>query len=626
MFAIAQLSAQNLHFTSACDAIVAVTSSSSCEAEVLLEVAAISDDTCTIGPGVIDYTYTAIINDGGTVTQLNGNGNTVLLKLPKGNHQLNFVAQDGCTGDTAQCIIPIEVKDLEGPIAYCHVGVSTISVPISPGGYIDIWASDFDLGSEDNCTEPSQLRFSFSDDPTDRTIRRTCDDVTGLLEDHTIHIWDEAGNYSTCDVRLLLGDCTNDTQLDGKICLFTETGEYITNATIETSCQAQIEYNSTCYDFLLTNQGPLDCVLTPVKDINPLNGVSTFDLVLIHKHILGSELFDSPYKMLAADVSNSGKITLHDLVILRKLILFQLTSFPNNTSWRFVNADFIFPDPTNPFLTSLPESLEINSSINLPISSDFIGYKVGDVNNSAQPFTNTPSEDRSYRETLPIGIADQKLTAGESYTIDFSTKDFESIAGFQFALQVDTDALRFEQLHTNNALDYFSEGNFGLEQLAKGLLPVSWNSFEGTDLKDGTPLFSLRFTALQDGTLSDWLGIQESLLTAEAYEENGTSIDLMNVALQFEDVVNLSSAFQVEAAQPNPFAEGTSIAFKIQQPSRVKLLIYNLAGQLVYKSANTYETGRHTFEIDGIDLGAKGVYYYQVHSPLGTSNGSLIRH
>ena len=47
-----------------------------------------------------------------------------------------------------------------------------------------------------------------------------------------------------------------------------------------------------------------------------LNGISTLDLVLIQRHILGQQLLDSPYKMIAADVNNDDKITAVDLVVL----------------------------------------------------------------------------------------------------------------------------------------------------------------------------------------------------------------------------------------------------------------------------------------------------------------------
>jgi hypothetical protein len=98
-----------------------------------------------------------------------------------------------------------------------------------------------------------------------------------------------------------------------------------------------------------------DITITPHLDENPLNGVTTFDLVLITKHILGIQLLDSPYKMIAADVNNSSTITTADMIQLRKLILGIYDDFPNNTSWRFVDADYVFPDPTNPWLQEFPD-------------------------------------------------------------------------------------------------------------------------------------------------------------------------------------------------------------------------------------------------------------------------------
>ena len=66
------------------------------------------------------------------------------------------------------------------------------------------------------------------------------------------------------------------------------------------------------------------------------NGVSTLDLVLIQRHILGLTKLDSPEKLLAADVNKDGKVTASDLVELRKLILSLSSKLNNNDSWIFV--------------------------------------------------------------------------------------------------------------------------------------------------------------------------------------------------------------------------------------------------------------------------------------------------
>jgi hypothetical protein len=127
-----------------------------------------------------------------------------------------------------------------------------------------------------------------------------------------------------------------------------------------------------------------DYSVVPTKDVNHLNGVTTYDMVLIQKHILNVNKLLSPYKIIAADLNNSGTVTTSDLVEMRKLILNIQSTFSNNESWRFIDADFEFPNPENPFETSFPEYKSFN---NLPNSQivNFVGIKIGDVNNSVNP-------------------------------------------------------------------------------------------------------------------------------------------------------------------------------------------------------------------------------------------------
>lgn len=126
------------------------------------------------------------------------------------------------------------------------------------------------------------------------------------------------------------------------------------------------------------------CSIWPFVEGSVFNGVSTFDLVLMSKHILGVQLLDSPYKMIAADVNNSGTITQADLIAIMEVIYGIEDEFPNYTSWRFLPGSFIFPDPTNPWATDLPEVINIG-----PVTGEnevnFIAIKIADVNGSATP-------------------------------------------------------------------------------------------------------------------------------------------------------------------------------------------------------------------------------------------------
>ena len=89
--------------------------------------------------------------------------------------------------------------------------------------------------------------------------------------------------------------------------------------------------------------------IQPKRFDQPRNGVSTLDLVRIQKHLLGKELFDSPYQYIAADANNSESISAIDLIEIRKLILGIYTEFPANESWRFVDKNYHMTNPQHPW-------------------------------------------------------------------------------------------------------------------------------------------------------------------------------------------------------------------------------------------------------------------------------------
>ena len=125
--------------------------------------------------------------------------------------------------------------------------------------------------------------------------------------------------------------------------------------------------------------------LSAFRDTNDLNGVTTYDLVLASKHILGIEALDSPWKIIAADSNNSKSLTTSDVVETRKVILGVSTNFPSNTSWRFFPENTTFANPTNPFTGTFPlQTMSINLQADT-LNVNFLGVKIGDTNNTADP-------------------------------------------------------------------------------------------------------------------------------------------------------------------------------------------------------------------------------------------------
>lgn len=119
----------------------------------------------------------------------------------------------------------------------------------------------------------------------------------------------------------------------------------------------------------------------PFADLLPLNGVTTFDMVLIRNHIYGQSLLDSPYKIIAADVDDSESLTPQDTSIIGNLILGIIPEFPTGESWRFIPASHVFADPNNPF--PYPTVINFNNLSGNQINANFYGMKLGDVNYTA---------------------------------------------------------------------------------------------------------------------------------------------------------------------------------------------------------------------------------------------------
>lgn len=90
--------------------------------------------------------------------------------------------------------------------------------------------------------------------------------------------------------------------------------------------------------------------------------------------------------------------------------------------------------------------------------------------------------------------------------------------------------------------------------------------------------------------------------------------------------------FRLDQNYPNPFRDGTTIAFDLEQPGDVVLDVYNVTGQLVRRLATgNYAPGEHEMKWDGRDasgtLVPSGVYFYRLRvGPTTQTQKMLIVH
>ena len=125
---------------------------------------------------------------------------------PVGKHNLEWDVADGC-GNSTRCEIEFEVKDCKAPTPYCRTGIVTVLMEGS--GSVTIWASDFNIGSFDNCTDMSDLKYSFSEDTTDIYRTYDCDSLNGelsIIKTVRMYVTDECGNQDYCETTIEIQD------------------------------------------------------------------------------------------------------------------------------------------------------------------------------------------------------------------------------------------------------------------------------------------------------------------------------------------------------------------------------------------------------------------------------------
>ncbi len=224
-------------------------------------------------------------------------------------------------------------------------------------------------------------------DSTQTKLTFSCEDVSSLYQVE-IHAWDPSGKTGFCRTQLFVAEseyvvCHSQHHSDISGTVKTPQGTPIPEIEIATSGSSESTRKSDSegsfvFSDLLSGR-PYS-----VKPISPddfLNGVTTLDLLIIRKHILGVDSIDDPFLLIAADVDRNGTINTLDLLHLRKVILGMEDVFPNNNSWVFIPENFQFPDPTNVLDGSLPGEINIDT-LRDGAETNFIGIKIGDMDRS----------------------------------------------------------------------------------------------------------------------------------------------------------------------------------------------------------------------------------------------------
>ena len=585
-----------------------------------------------------------------STAQLRGRTATIEFEALQGiEYTINWFLGDGC-GNSIQAATTVSVIDDVAPTPFCLFGATT-TIRIDQGN-VEIWAADLNFGSFDNCTPREDLRFTVVPlgeipiNPTEegfeeqQVINFSCDEFSSFNELH-LWVWDTSNNGSFCQTSLTLDDrnicdvedsdpMPVDTMVVDTVTVDTmmiDTMNVDTMSVDTTAIASGLTiggdiytyYNDPIDQVLVTIDGQLseypkqtttlgegnyafgnnpdgyNYSITPERTDDVANGVTTIDLVMMSRHIIGLEVFESPYQIIAADVSNDQRVSAADLSELKRVILGTTAEFRNNDSWVFVVEEFQFFDVSNPW--PFTDNINIQDLASHMTHEDFIGVKIGDVTESvtANRFANT--ETRSNKE-FALNIYNRYIEKGEKFGIPiYSSKDISTV-GIQMELEY--DGLTITNINSGK-LHVDDEDMHVTDESAR----LVWYKESPVDLSDSEELIVLQVTAERSGYLSDLINISSSYFSSELYE--GDQFEANKLQLKFVDDQNQYTDMY---NAPNPFVENTTVYFQAQKSGTVFARVNDSSGRLLWSSDITVSVGQNQLTITGDNFDSEGFLFF----------------
>ncbi len=350
--------------------------------------------------------------------------------------------------------------------------------------------------------------------------------------------------------------------------------------------------------------------IEPHKDVNYVNGVTSFDLATIQQHIVGNVILNSPYQLIAADVNHSNSISSFDLFLAQQVIVANVDTFPNNESWRFVPADFVFPNPEDPFSTPFPESINLPNVTSNLTDQDFIAIKIGDVNGTALPnFTGGGTSGVTRNSAGNFEILLRKVKTGkDEFYLEFLANDFKNISAFQFDLFFEKSKMQLIEVKESQL-----NIEYGNRLLEEGIITLIWydSAAEGLSLNDKSSLFRIYFTGkMEDIFLNEDIRLIEKITSSIAYPPSGVPQNLFLSILEKTDIDKSNHSIHVFQNHPNPFSTTTRISFEMMLKEKVEVQIVDQHGKVIFEQEELFEEGIHHLDFTEMDFTSEGIYYY----------------
>ncbi|MEY4905699.1 MAG: hypothetical protein RLZZ292_3514, partial [Bacteroidota bacterium] len=360
---------------------------------------------------------------------------------------------------------------------------------------------------------------------------------------------------------------------------------------------------------------------------------TTFDLVLINKHILGIQPILDPCSRLAADINMSNTITTTDLVNLRKVIL-KINEFPLNMKgekqcWRFYE-----PKTYDALLAAFPGKTVYPPSCGIVPNNDdavrninFKAVMLGDINCKKVLASETPIRitTEEHYETDDIVRADVEM------------EHFDRVEGYQMGIQFDRSKLEFVGIEQGDIAHNWEE-NAGLTEVEDGKIRLAWIPEQGEAITAEHPrLARLTFRARQTiERMRDVMRLDDRVLENEIYysEEDQrhlvldvppSSSNRISYSAGVSTLASTNNILQVQA-QPNPFSDVVSLRIAAPQSEVALVSVYDALGRLLIQQEESLSKGTNFVRLSNTSSWIAGAYQYVVRTSSQSTSGKLLKY
>lgn len=204
-----------------------------------------------------------------------------------------------------------------------------------------------------------------------------------------------------------------------------------------------------------------------------------------------------------------------------------------------------------------------------------------------------------------ITISSVDVTESNQLEVPVKVSRFNQIVGLQFTLSWDADLIQYTSVDSFG-VDLNENVNFGIEQVANGLLVFSWYdaTLSGVSLPDSTVLFNIHFEVSEDYTGAIELNFGDEPAPREIVDTSykaipgsfiDGSVEIMMVSSR--DFLESSTIIQELKIYPNPIYERGILSFYSATDLKYLIKIIDQMGRLVYQQNDRFIAGYQQIEL-----------------------------